>query len=416
MKALAEEFEPFDPGDGRDRPFAPPDAEGLHERESFLPEADERGAHGKAEHLPPVERLPVVSADHFAHLPTPSRQFLVPGADLLPVRNVSALYGDGGTGKSLLALQLAVAVASGTSWLGYMPEPGGCLYLSAEDDKDETHIRLKSIVDGSEAEFDMLQDLHLAILAGEDSVLAHEDAKGVRIKQTQLFHRLHATLDILKPKLLILDNLADIFAGNENSKVLARQFIGLLRGLALRHDCTVLLLAHPSLSGLSSGSGTSGNTAWSNSVRSRLYLVRERDHDGFESDPNRRVLQTMKANYGPVGGRICLRWEAGRFIRLDQAAGSETDAAARSSQVQRVFLQLLGWHNERNKPVSASKSPTYAPSVFAKHPHSESIKNREFEVEMNVLLDRGEIAIIEEGSPSRLRRRLVLGSDPRVPT
>jgi hypothetical protein len=46
-----------------------------------------------------------------------------------------------------------------------------------------------------------------------------------------------------------------------------------LRGLALETSSTALLLAHPSLSGMASGSGTSGSTAWSNSVRSRLYLT-----------------------------------------------------------------------------------------------------------------------------------------------
>jgi hypothetical protein len=44
-------------------------------------------------------------------LQVPDREWLVP--DLIPTRTVTLLYGDGGTGKSLLALQLAVAVALG---------------------------------------------------------------------------------------------------------------------------------------------------------------------------------------------------------------------------------------------------------------------------------------------------------------
>ena len=39
----------------------------------------------------------------WANLPVPKRQWLVP--DLIPMRKVTALYGDGGTGKTLLAMQ-----------------------------------------------------------------------------------------------------------------------------------------------------------------------------------------------------------------------------------------------------------------------------------------------------------------------
>jgi hypothetical protein len=43
---------------------------------------------------------------------------------------------------------------------------------------------------------------------------------------------------------------------NDRAKV--RQFIGILRGLALRQRCAVMLLGHPSVTGLDSGTGTSG--------------------------------------------------------------------------------------------------------------------------------------------------------------
>ena len=45
--------------------------------------------------------------------PVPPRQWLVP--DLVPHRTVTILGGDGGTGKSLLALQLAISCALGPS-------------------------------------------------------------------------------------------------------------------------------------------------------------------------------------------------------------------------------------------------------------------------------------------------------------
>ncbi|WP_369675560.1 AAA family ATPase, partial [Enterococcus faecium] len=93
-----------------------------------------------------------------------------------------------------------------------------------------------------------------------------------------------------RPALVGLDTLADLHSGQENDRTTARQFIGLLRGLAIRHGCAVVLLAHPSLTGMASGSGLSGSTAWNASVRSRLYLERV-VQDGYEADPDRRVLR-----------------------------------------------------------------------------------------------------------------------------
>lgn len=207
--------------------------------------------------------LETVRAASFASQATPRRAFLDSGG-LFPSRNVSMLSGDGGTGKSLLAMQLSAAVATGTTWLGLVVNRGPVLYFSAEDDLDETHIRLKEICSAEGLDLSQMIGLELAVLAGKDAVLAVEAATGGKIGLTPLFERLRLRMAMTKPSLLVLDNLADIFAGNENVRPLARQFIGALRGLAIEFDCVVLLLSHPSLSGMNTGTGASGNTAWNN--------------------------------------------------------------------------------------------------------------------------------------------------------
>jgi hypothetical protein len=87
----------------------------------------------------------------------------------------------------------------------------------------------------------------------------------------------------------------------------------MLRGIGLRHGCTIILLAHPSLTGMSSGSGMSGSTAWNNSVRVRPYLHKP---DGPDADADDRILEVMKANYAKLGDvRWELKWHKGRFVR-----------------------------------------------------------------------------------------------------
>ena len=116
---------------------------------------------------------------------------------------------------------------------------------------------MKEICSAEGLDLSQMIGLELAVLAGKDAVLAVEASTVGKIDLTPLFERLRLRMARSKPSLLVLDNLADIFAGNENVRPLARQFIGALRGLAIEFDCVVLLLSHPSLSGINSGTGAS---------------------------------------------------------------------------------------------------------------------------------------------------------------
>jgi hypothetical protein len=74
-------------------------------------------------------------ATEFAEEERPPREWLV--ENFIPMFTVSSLYGDGGTGKSLAALQLAVSVSLGRSWFGQDARSGRVLFISAEDDRDD---------------------------------------------------------------------------------------------------------------------------------------------------------------------------------------------------------------------------------------------------------------------------------------
>jgi hypothetical protein len=69
-------------------------------------------------------------------LPEPPRRgWLVP--DLLPEGTVSTWFGDDGTGKSVLALALAICVASGKPFLDRPVQQGSVLFIDTEFDQDE---------------------------------------------------------------------------------------------------------------------------------------------------------------------------------------------------------------------------------------------------------------------------------------
>lgn len=352
----------------------------------------------------------LVRASDFAAQEKPERQFLVP--DLVPHRNVTLLAGDGGTGKSLLAMQLAIATVAERRWIGqHVLLHGPVLYFSAEDDEDETHIRVKEICAADGLDVETLRDLHIALMAGEDAVLAVEHVKGAVVRRTPLFAKLRSWLANIRPALLVLDNLVDVFGGDQNTPALAKQFIGMIRGLAIEFDCAVVILSHPSLSGMSSGSGTAGTTAWSNSVRSRLYLRRCNEKDEVEIDPSRRILESKKANYAPTGTQIDVRWDRGRFVALDSLDMGDLDALdtneTKIERAERVFARMVRRFNSEGRTVSPSLGANYAPTVFSRHPDASGVNKSYLEMAMNNLFVKGVLAIEKSGPPSKQRQSIV---------
>ena len=354
-----------------------------------------------------VPSLSFSSASEFDGLAVPRREWIIDG--LVPDSVVTMLSGDGGTGKSLLALQLAAAVATGRAWIGRKPDRAGpAMVLSAEDDSAELHRRLADIAAAEDLSLADLAPLHITSLAGKDALLATLDKKTNTLAATALYDALDRCMAEIEPALLVLDTLADLTAGDENTRAHARQFVGFLQRLALRHRCAVVLLSHPSLTGMSSGSGLSGSTAWNGSVRSRLYLTRIAE-EGHAPNPDRRLLRTMKSNYGPTGEEIKLTWRAGFF----EADPPETKLAkgAASAKAERVFLALLRRFVDQGRFVSHAPSPTYAPSVFAKHDDAEGVTKHGFENAMNALFNSGQIVVAQHGKPSALRRHIAFAGE-----
>jgi RecA-family ATPase len=210
-----------------------------------------------------------------------------------------------------LVEQLGCAGVLRRDWFGIVPEPDPVLGIFREDDEDEIHNRLAAIAEHYNATFTDLRDFMQISLVGKDATLAATDRFGRTTQPTGLYDRLTRLTRDLRPRLVIIDNSADVYAGNENDRSQVHQFIGLMRRRAVDLDTTVIQSSDPSLTGMSGGTGTSGSTAWNASVRSRLYLHCPRSEASEEGDPDERVLEVMKSNYGPAGEVIRMRWQRG---------------------------------------------------------------------------------------------------------
>lgn len=307
---------------------------------------------------------------------------------LMPDKQVTLFTAQGGGGKSYISLLLAGSVATGVPAFGFATTAGPALYLTCEDDDDENHRRLIGVSNALNVSLEALNLLFLMSLAERrDKGIARLDQNTNKLHLEPLFHELRATLLALKPKLVILDNVAHFFEGNENIRAHVAAFIGLLNSLALECDCAIILIGHPN----KAGDSFSGSTAFQNQVRSHIHL--EVDED----DPDLRVLTLAKANYARLEEPIRIRWHRGAFrLESDVPANDPSRFDALKHRQNEIFLDCLAKMTTQNRPSSESKNAgNYAPKMFATMPDAKGMKIDDFERTMTRLFGEGLIEVGE---------------------
>lgn len=168
--------------------------------------------------------------------------------------------------KSWFGLDLAVSVASGTACLGRfeVAHKGPTLVYLAEDSLDQVRRRIEGLCRHRGLDIGQL-DLHVVTAAS------------VRLDLEDDQRRLAATLNQLRPALLLLDPLVRMHRIDENSSADISRLLGLLRQLQRQHAVAIAVVHHMSKRTRAQlGQALRGSTdlhAWSDSS---AYLVRRR--------------------------------------------------------------------------------------------------------------------------------------------
>jgi len=325
------------------------------------------------------------------------------------LRQVTLFTGEGAAGKSTVQLHLCAAHVLGRDWLGTMPEPGPALFIDGEDDDKVLHRRMAGIVSHYQTTFnDVVRGgLHLASLVGRDPVLA-APTRSRRIEPTPRYKQLLEAAGDLQPKMIGIASSANVFAGNEIERTEVQQFVDLLAAVAQLANGAVVLIGHPSLTGINSDTGLSGSTQWHNAVRARFYIKGTKPEPGEQPDNDLREIVFKKNNYGPISESLALRYQNGLFLPLE---GMTTlDRAAREANADEIFLKLLRRFASENRHVSCNKSSTYAPAVFAQEETAKKahIGSRDLAEAMRRLFEGGKIYNEQHGKPSRPRYHVAL--------
>src|SRR5262245_65746571 len=102
-----------------------------------------------------------------------------------------------------------------------MPEQGPAIYVGAEDDEKELHIRLASIAKHYGVAFEELiaGGLHVLCLLGQDATLCAATGKSGKVEVTGLYRQLYEAAGDIKPRNISIDTLSRALPGSEIDRV-----------------------------------------------------------------------------------------------------------------------------------------------------------------------------------------------------
>ncbi len=334
----------------------------------------------------------------------PRRQWYWDG--LMPLGQVSIFTAEGGTGKSLVGAQAGVNSALRIAeFLGRRIMGGPVVYLAAEDDEDEFKRRLHDIARHNGVKRSEIDDFHLIPMADQEPVLSEPDRHGT-MQPTETWCRLVETVGRVRPVALFLDTAADLFGGDEIKRSQVRQFVAMLRALAISENCAVVLLYHPSRSGIENGRGESGSTAWFNSVRAAVFMTAEQ---GDETGNLRRVKNT-KANYGKKGEGFLVRWEKGVFVLVDPNAPPTPEEMKRRADCKMEFMSRFTTHTSAataSRLSEGTQGKYSAVKQLLKVKGTGNYSQREFEQALKDLLDDGKLEFVTNRANGRNETNLI---------
>lgn len=271
----------------------------------------------------PQRRLQLVSASDLLCERGDRSSYLVDR--LIPATGVTLLGGPPKSYKTLLTLQIAVSVASGRpAVIGRVISRGGpVLFIEEEGGRTNFRNRLDAVLAAAE-------------VAPSDADLYFALHQGVRLDDVAWVEHLDRQLAQMTPALVVLDPLAFLHDGEENSNSdMARVMKHLVR-LAQQHSTSVLVIHHLSKPGeRSSGRATDrlrGASALGGATDANLILEKRKDNAarlqgefrddddiqmGLEFDPDRLTLGATEAVPGRASRQLTPHAAAALLDDLD---------------------------------------------------------------------------------------------------
>ena len=287
----------------------------------------------------PEKLLPVQPA-HQLPVRTEAQRWLVTGLWL--EQAVGVLGGEPKCCKSFLALDLAVAVASGTACLRRFPvSTAGRVLLYAAEEALHVVRRLEGICAAAQVSFEDL-DVHVIT------------APTVRLDLPADRERLERTVVAFKPRLLVLDPFVRLHRIDENASGEVAPLLAYLRELQRRHALSVLLVHHARKGGarMRAGQALRGSSEFHAWGDCNLYLRRMEN----------QLTLTVEHRAAPSPPSVDLELaQRGESLALEIRASDQPLPEAPSPiSVGERILQALSDADHRSPPRSCALCAPFA--------------------------------------------------------
>lgn len=290
---------------------------------------------------PPPPAGPVRITNAYSRAVPPVQELV---RDVIEKGTVTFLAGPGGVHKSRLAQQVGLLIDAGMPVLGRTVERATFVHVFCEDHDDEVVRRGQTIRSRLNIPED-LQGWHWDASREPPLAVVTEDG---RCEPAGFYKPLIDHLDAIDGhKFVVLDSTYDVLTFVGNAKINesgVKAAINLLQRICDEHDCTILILWHPSQAGQERGDASGWSVAWHNAPRARLSL------SAVSDEPDTFVLKVEKRNHGPKGEQIKLRWDAGVLSLVDAA-----DPVARHAEDKQRVLAMIEMRLTKQKRVLRSQ-------------------------------------------------------------
>lgn len=287
-----------------------------------------------------------------------SHAYLIKG--VLPKATLGVLFGESGSGKSFITLDMCIAIAMGASWRGNRTTQGRVVYIVAEG---AGGFRNRLIAFAKHHNLDP-STIPLDIIDAAPNLLAKEDA----IEVAKAIKHSGAN-----PSLVVVDTLAQAMAGaNENASEDLGKAIAHCKGIHIATSAMVLLVHH---AGKDSSKGARGWSGLRAAADVELEVTR---------NPMGRSLRTTKQKDGadfqewgfdlevvPIGedqdGDIvtsCICVEAAVPVKDKDERLSENDQAVLNALSEIALAQTAGIEIVAVTDLAASYFEGLSPEQF----------------------------------------------------
>ena len=188
--------------------------------------------------LPPLYRFKVHTFIETLQ-PAPPIAYVVD--NLISRDSVGVFFGEPGSFKTYLLLDMAVCVAMGKDWAGIATNSGSVLIIDEESGNARLHRRLREI--------------RLGETALPDSPITYVTLEHIDLRDDTDVAEVGALMADTQPALVIVDALADVMLGGEENSVKDVQPLFLnLRKLAQDHNAAIIVIHHANKGGTYRGS------------------------------------------------------------------------------------------------------------------------------------------------------------------